>query len=124
MKCDSAIRTHGFEEDARTCACGSFGRVGALTRQTYFDHDGAIYRIVSTKPADEVNHPTHYNQGKVEVIDSIEAACAAIGPDAFKGYLTGNVIKYLSRWNKKGGVQDLKKASWYLNRLVHHVEKP
>lgn len=68
-----------------------------------------------TTEEDLVNQPSHYTQGGIEVIDYIEAKLTA---EAFRGYLEGNVIKYLSRWRDKGGVQDLKKAQWYLNRLV------
>lgn len=73
------------------------------------------------KAEDAVNHPSHY-QGKVETIDAIESACAGIGPDAFKGYLTGNIVKYMSRWSRKGGAQDLKKAAWYLAKLLEVVK--
>jgi len=64
---------------------------------------------------DPVNNPNHY-QGKVEAIDCIEAAVGGLPGEA--GYLTGNVIKYMYRWHKKNGVEDLKKAQWYLNRLI------
>jgi hypothetical protein len=59
---------------------------------------------------DMVNHPAHYTQGKVEVIDFIE--------DQNLCYHAGNVIKYVSRYRHKNGIEDLKKAVWYLNRLI------
>jgi hypothetical protein len=64
---------------------------------------------------DNVNNPQHYRQGKVECIDAIESA---LGPEQFKGYLRGNLLKYLWRAEHKNGLEDLKKAQWYLNRLI------
>ena len=65
---------------------------------------------------DVVNSPPHYNNdGEIECIDAIEASMA---PLAFSGYLKGNVLKYLWRYEKKGGAQDLNKANWYLTKLT------
>ena len=69
---------------------------------------------------DLVNHPPHYTAGKVEAIDAIEAA--VMGLDAFEGYATGNALKYLFRWKRKGGVQDLDKAIWYINRMKEYAQ--
>ena len=65
-------------------------------------------------PKDMVNHPPHYNQKSVECIDAIESAT----DNGFEYYLQGNIIKYLWRYRYKNGLQDLKKASCYLNRLI------
>lgn len=72
---------------------------------------------------DQVNHPSHYTQGNVECIDAIESAVTHLtGADA---YCTGNAIKYLFRWKQKGGLQDLEKAIWYINRMLEkHREQP
>ncbi|QNO18975.1 DUF3310 domain-containing protein [Caproicibacterium amylolyticum] len=64
----------------------------------------------------EVNHPNHYNAGKVECIDAIESAVAHC--NGFEGFCIGNAIKYLFRWKDKGGVQDLEKAKWYLDKVI------
>lgn len=65
---------------------------------------------------DAVNNPSHYAQGGVECIDSIESS---LSDEAFLGYLKGNVQKYLWRYEKKENpVQDLQKAKWYLDRLI------
>ncbi len=65
---------------------------------------------------DLVNHPSHYTQGKVECIDALEAATVNLkGLDAV---CTANAIKYLWRWNEKDGVRDLRKAIWYINKLL------
>ncbi|MDP4105297.1 MAG: DUF3310 domain-containing protein [Bacillota bacterium] len=65
--------------------------------------------------ADEINHPSHYTTGKIEVIDYI---IDKLTGDQFEGYVIGNVFKYCSRYQHKGGYQDLKKARWYLDKLL------
>ena len=67
-----------------------------------------------------VNHPPHYTQGSIECIDAIKAATE--GLDGFEGYCTGNAIKYLWRWKHKNGVEDLKKAHWYIKKLAVETE--
>ena len=67
---------------------------------------------------DSVNHPAHYTQGGVECIDAIKAAVG----DGFEAYCAGNVLKYVFRYRYKGGGEDLKKARWYLDRLIGLVE--
>ena len=67
---------------------------------------------------DNVNHPPHYNQGGIECIEAIKAALG----DGFAAYLRGNVIKYLWRCEHKGGVEDLKKAAFYLDRAIKEME--
>lgn len=64
---------------------------------------------------DPVEKPVHYAAGSVECIDAIEAQMT---PEEFRGYLKGNVVKYLWRERKKGGKESLKKARWYLNKLI------
>lgn len=64
---------------------------------------------------DNVNHPAHYTNGGIECIDAIKEA---LTDDEFRGYVKGNVMKYLWRERHKNGDEDLKKAAWYLNRLV------
>lgn len=69
---------------------------------------------------DMVAHPPHYTAGKVECIDAIESAIHAMQGE--RAFLTGQVIKYCWRWPMKGGVEDLRKAAWYLDRLSRFVE--
>ena len=64
---------------------------------------------------DMVNHPAHYTKGGVETIDFIKAKFTGYG---FRAYLLGNVVKYISRWNKKGGSEDLRKAIRYIEILL------
>ena len=63
---------------------------------------------------DMVNSPVHYNKAGVETIDALEAMLV----DGFDYYLQGNIVKYLWRFRYKNGVEDLKKAQWYLNKLI------
>lgn len=62
-----------------------------------------------------VNHPSHYNQGVVECIDALKAA--TINKPPFEAVCVSNVIKYLWRYEEKNGIEDVEKAGWYLNRL-------
>jgi len=64
---------------------------------------------------DNVNHPSHYADKQIEVIDYIRDTLPA---DGFVDYCIGNVIKYVSRWRKKGGLEDLKKARVYLDWAI------
>jgi len=64
---------------------------------------------------DVVDRPMHYAAGNIECIDAIEAQ---LSPEEFRGYLKGNIIKYLWREKHKGGVESLKKAQWYLTKLI------
>lgn len=65
---------------------------------------------------DMVNHPPHYTDGSVECIDAIRAS---MSDTAYAGFLKGQVLKYMWRYEKKvNPVEDLKKADWYLQRLI------
>ena len=64
---------------------------------------------------DPVNSPKHYTQGDMEVITAIEG----MGLD----YHQGNVVKYVSRYRYKNGIEDLRKAKWYIDRLIYIEEQ-
>ena len=71
---------------------------------------------------DMVNHPSHYKaKNGMEVIDVIEAFTANL--KGYEAIYTGKVIKYICRWKEKNGLEDLKKAQWYLNRLIKNIEE-
>lgn len=76
----------------------------------------ATARSAAPSLSDPVSHPAHYTAGGIECIAAIEAALAC-QQDSVSAFLTGQVIKYLWRWPLKGGVEDIKKALWYLSRL-------
>ena len=65
---------------------------------------------------DPVNHPEHYTSGNIECLDAIKAALG----DNYKYYVQGNVLKYVWRFNHKNGLEDLKKARFYLDDLIKH----
>lgn len=91
-------------------------------------YPNALFEVVPTdemtKPnindiLDNVEHPSHYCRGGIECIDAIEAS---LGKDEFTGFLRGNIIKYVWRYKDKNGLEDLKKAQWYLNKLIEVVK--
>ena len=82
-------------------------------------------RVESTaQPAigpDNVNHPSHYTQGNIECIDAIASATA--GKNGIEAVCVANVVKYLWRYEEKNGAEDVKKAEWYLRKLLDHLNK-
>ena len=68
--------------------------------------------------ADNVNNPSHYNQAGIECIDAIKASLG----DNYQDYCKGNIMKYLWRYKYKNGIEDLKKAQWYLNSMIESIE--
>ena len=76
-------------------------------------------KLLRDEEEDVVNNPDHYNTGNIECIEAIEESMT---PEAFKGYLKGNSMKYLWRYDYKGKqVEDLQKCQWYLARLTQVV---
>ena len=70
-------------------------------------------------PVSSIN-PAHYRSGGLETIDILEAK---LSPEEFKGVCKGFAIKYLTRADMKNGLEDYKKAQWYIDRLVKFLEK-
>ena len=70
--------------------------------------------------ADMVNHPSHYTQGGIECIDALKAA--TVSKTGIEAVCTANAIKYLWSYEKKNGVEDVKKARWYIDRLIEELE--
>jgi hypothetical protein len=77
-------------------------------------------QIIEEAVEDLVNHPSHYTDGSIECIDAIQAQ---LTPEEFRGYLKGNIAKYIWREKHKGGIQSIEKGAWYLNRLIE-LDKP
>lgn len=69
---------------------------------------------------DVISKPKHYNHGSIECIDAIAAATA--GLTGIEAVCTANAIKYLWRYKYKGGVEDLRKADWYIKRLIKELK--
>ena len=70
---------------------------------------------------DMVNHPAHYTQGGIECIDCIKSA--TVGKVGIEAFCVGNAIKYLFRYEEKNGIEDVKKARWYIDRLIRELEE-
>ena len=70
---------------------------------------------------DMVNHPAHYTQGGIECIDCIKSAI--VGKVGIEAFCAGNAIKYLFRYEEKNGIEDVKKARWYIDRLIRELEE-
>ena len=78
------------------------------------------FGYTQTPSDDPVNSPAHYNTKGVEAITAIEAS---MSDEEFQGYCKGNAMKYLWRYKYKGKpVEDLKKAQWYLEKLIASVQ--
>ena len=83
-------------------------------------YDGINEAAQNRAVSDNIN-PSHYKQGDVECIEALESAtCNLKGLDAV---CTANAIKYLWRWKEKNGVEDLKKAKWYIDKLIEKEEE-
>ena len=74
----------------------------------------------SNSNPDMVNHPSHYCQGGIECIDAIKAA--TVNKRGIEAVCVANVIKYLFRYETKNGLEDVKKAAWYIDRLIKELE--
>jgi hypothetical protein len=68
---------------------------------------------------DNIN-PSHYKQGEVECIDALKAA--TVNKIGIEAVCVANIIKYLWRYETKGGMDDIRKAQWYLNKLIEEVK--
>lgn len=83
-----------------------------------FEHLG---KALDGKEQDIVNKPSHYTYGKIEIIDIVEQVTAAYPTNI--AFSIGNALKYICRAPFKNGVEDLKKAVWYLERAIKKWEK-
>ena len=72
-------------------------------------------RAVARLSTYDAINPSHYKDNGIECIEYIKERLSA---EEFSGYLNGNVLKYQHRWRDKNGVEDLRKARWYLDRLI------
>lgn len=87
-------------------------------KEIFQDHDSRPWND------DPVYHPLHYQLANgLEAIDVIDAAISDELMTPIEGYYTGQVLKYIVRWKRKNGLEDLKKARWYLDRLIHKFEE-
>ena len=93
----------------------------------YKELDPAACENAETKCCDKepnvdmVNHPSHYTQGGIECIDALKAA--TVSKTGIEAVCTANAIKYLWRYEEKNGIEDVKKARWYIDRLIRELEE-
>jgi hypothetical protein len=92
---------------------------GVYTLEDYFK--GLNKVTMADDKEDMVNSPSHYTQGSIECIDAIAQVVKDL--QGMEAMCTGNAIKYLWRWKHKNGVEDLKKAQWYLQRMIDNSSK-
>ena len=83
-----------------------------------YDH---VYKNMDENVPDMVNHPQHYTQGGIECIDALKAA--TVGKRGIEAVCVANVIKYLWRYEEKNGIEDVRKAKWYIERLLMEIEE-
>ena len=83
-----------------------------------YDH---VYKNMDENIPDMVNHPQHYTQGGIECIDALKAA--TVGKRGIEAVCVANVIKYLWRYEKKNGTEDIRKAKFYIERLLKELEE-
>lgn len=89
------------------------------TTKEIIGHRGLVTDAASAVTNDVVNHPSHYTQGGIECIDAITAA--TVGKTGIEAVCVANVVKYLWRYEEKNGLEDVKKARWYLERLISEL---
>lgn len=113
----------GWETDSDYTLIAQRERVTSVNDErlrSFIDKDGLHQfrcRQIPLKPEhDNVNHPPHYTQGGIECIDALRAA--TVGKTGIEAVCVANVIKYLWRYEVKGGVESIEKAQWYLNHLL------
>lgn len=92
----------------------------SLFKEMYVPIKQVIYEQIKESKDDSVNHPSHYTQGNIETIEYIEDK---LTDEQLEGYFAGNIIKYISRYKYKNGIEDLKKARWYLDRMIKKLEE-
>jgi hypothetical protein len=78
-----------------------------------------LNKLSIRKDTDPVTQPDHYNKGSIEAIEAIKASMPI---NEFNGYLKGNALKYLWRYDYKGKpIEDLRKCRWYIERLIEEL---
>lgn len=127
--CDRQEKCNGclfekFEDDGQ-CNFGEWGdsALAVAYNRIYKNGearlDGSHLKEQDDKP-DMVNHPQHYTQGGIECIDALKAA--TVDKCGIEAVCVANVIKYCWRYEKKNGIEDVRKAKFYLDRLLKELE--
>ena len=93
----------------------------AIAYDHVFKNNDAELNIEPENNPDMVSHPKHYAQGDIECIDALKAA--TVGKRGIEAVCVANVIKYLWRYEEKNGIEDVRKAKWYIERLLKELEE-
>lgn len=112
MQCEK----HGIEYHTLCSECMMISKYGAGPKESYYP-PGGWYEVATP---DMVNSPSHYTKGRIECIEAITEVVQYL--DGMEAMCTGNAIKYLWRWRHKNGVEDLKKAVWYIQRMIDEFD--
>nr|DAF60901.1 MAG TPA: nucelotide kinase [Siphoviridae sp. cteEQ43] len=129
---DYCYEQSDFCDDGMTCGVKPFcdncnGCFGAqypddtIDAYTWLQEHGYVDKQEDGVEHDAVEHPSHYTHGGVECLDAIEAALSS-QDDPYRAFLTGQVLKYMWRWPMKNGLEDCRKAKFYLDRLIADIE--
>lgn len=91
-----------------------------MTKTSPYNHQtlGDLYAEYRSEA--KVNHPLHYTQGNVECIDAL--AAATVNKKGIEAVCVANIIKYLWRYETKNGIEDVKKAKWYIDKLLEEMK--
>ena len=114
----------GEQEDCSCCLLNKFSDVCNFNRWSddklaiAYDH---VCKNMDENVPDMVNHPQHYTQGGIECIDALKAA--TVGKRGIEAVCVANVIKYLWRYEEKNGIEDVRKAKFYIERLLKELEE-
>ena len=112
------------QEDCSCCLLNNFSDACNFNKWSddklaiAYDH---VYKNMDENVPDMVNHPQHYTQGGIECIDALKAA--TVGKRGIEAVCVANVIKYLWRYEEKNGIEDIRKAKWYIERLLKELEE-
>lgn len=117
MTIEEARKIFGVAERNGYVSCSDCPALGSCERDLsgYGDCWGKISQFMSAIENDVVNHPAHYTQGGIECIDAMKAA---FGADELAVYCKIAAFKYIWRCEHKNGLEDVKKAVWYLNKYI------
>ena len=100
---------------------GAYAR-NIFTEEMFYLSYEDIFKVEgsSKNPIKDNVNPNHYKQGKIECIDAIKSA--TINKKGLEAVCTANVIKYLWRYESKNGIEDVKKAKWYIEKLIPELD--
>lgn len=123
--CDRCLTCESFSEWKQGHGCITCAKRKECLNRAPYDkcHDEMscwVSTHITENKTDNVNHPSHYISNGLETIDVIGAFCKDL--TGMEAVCTANAIKYICRWKHKNGVEDLKKANWYISKLISILE--